>query len=242
MIYIPPAQLWLGTHHQLASQVLKYLQLQLCNNNGCGSCITCTQIQQKQHHSFKWLEPEKQYTLQSLEPIRSTIAFALNAQEHYFFIIHKAELLTIVCQNSLLKTIEEPPAGYHFLLLASGKDALLPTIQSRCVLKQLAPTDGQSSHPLFTYFSTSMHQDPDKLLKLLTEYKPNDRETVVLINQLLAFWLQQYKDTAQEQSSSRFARAEHMVKLLQQGLKKPPMPGGSKLFWRNIYLQATQAH
>jgi len=43
-----------------------------------------------------------------------------------------AERLNDVAANRLLKTIEEPPARAHLVLVAERADALLPTIRSRC--------------------------------------------------------------------------------------------------------------
>ena len=44
-------------------------------------------------------------------------------------------------QNALLKTIEEPPEYAVIMLLTSNVDALLPTIQSRCVRLDLKVVD-----------------------------------------------------------------------------------------------------
>jgi DNA polymerase-3 subunit delta' len=42
-------------------------------------------------------------------------------------------------QNTLLKTLEEPPPATTFLLVSAHPDALLPTIRSRCARVQLGP-------------------------------------------------------------------------------------------------------
>jgi len=41
--------------------------------------------------------------------------------------------------NALLKVLEEPPAGTHFLLIAHQPGRLLPTIRSRCRVLRFAP-------------------------------------------------------------------------------------------------------
>lgn len=53
------------------------------------------------------------------------------------FIVDEAELLdrsrtNAPVQNSLLKTLEEPPAGAVIILVTSAEEMLLPTIRSRC--------------------------------------------------------------------------------------------------------------
>jgi DNA polymerase III subunit delta' len=47
------------------------------------------------------------------------------------FIVRRAEELSPSAANALLKTLEEPGARTHFVLLSSSADALLPTIRSR---------------------------------------------------------------------------------------------------------------
>jgi len=47
-------------------------------------------------------------------------------------LIDEAELLNDTSQNTLLKCLEEPPAGTFLFLITSQEDRLLPTIRSRC--------------------------------------------------------------------------------------------------------------
>ncbi len=49
-------------------------------------------------------------------------------------IIDKAEQMSIEAQNSLLKSLEEPPEGVIFFLLTKDESLLLPTTRSRCWL------------------------------------------------------------------------------------------------------------
>lgn len=48
------------------------------------------------------------------------------------FIVDEAELLALEGQNTLLKTLEEPPAGTYLVLVTANEERLLPTIRSRC--------------------------------------------------------------------------------------------------------------
>lgn len=46
--------------------------------------------------------------------------------------VYPAERMNHVTANSLLKTLEEPPEGFKFVLSTSAAHLLLPTIRSRC--------------------------------------------------------------------------------------------------------------
>lgn len=51
---------------------------------------------------------------------------------HRVFVIEAADALNEESQNAMLKTLEEPPAHAHLILLSSEAEAVLPTVVSRC--------------------------------------------------------------------------------------------------------------
>ena len=55
------------------------------------------------------------------------------------FVVERAELLGEESQNAMLKTLEEPPPHACIILLVSDRDAVLPTVASRCQLVELDP-------------------------------------------------------------------------------------------------------
>jgi DNA polymerase-3 subunit delta' len=71
----------------------------------------------------------------SIDQVRSLVltraAFAPHEGRAKVFIVRRAEELSVSAANALLKTLEEPGARTHFVLLSSTADALLPTIRSR---------------------------------------------------------------------------------------------------------------
>jgi DNA polymerase-3 subunit delta' len=59
-----------------------------------------------------------------------------------FFLIDDADKLNASndsAANALLKTLEEPPATSHLILLTARPNSLLPTIRSRCQIVRFAP-------------------------------------------------------------------------------------------------------
>ncbi|GAB4108536.1 MAG: hypothetical protein Kow00105_15840 [Phycisphaeraceae bacterium] len=55
------------------------------------------------------------------------------------FIIDEAELMNASGQNTILKTLEEPPPGTTIILVTSHEDRLLPTVRSRCLRVFFSP-------------------------------------------------------------------------------------------------------
>ena len=86
-------------------------------------------------------EKNKRYAM-SVEDIKEILAslyltpFEL---KNKVYIIENAESMSEICQNKLLKSLEEPPPRVCFVLCSSG--SLLPTVVSRCNRIELPPFD-----------------------------------------------------------------------------------------------------
>ena len=75
------------------------------------------------------------------EQVIHDVAVKPYCSQNKIYIIPDAEMMTVQAHNALLKTIEEPPEYAVIMLLTSNADALLPTIQSRCVRLDLKVVD-----------------------------------------------------------------------------------------------------
>ncbi len=121
----------------------------------CGVCESCRMMAAGSHPDFQLVYKElarfhddsqvRNRVMQDLgiDVIRSfLIAPAYRAAARgkgKVFIVQDAELMSIAAQNSLLKTLEEPPAGVTIILLCQKPDQLLPTTRSRCSLIRFVP-------------------------------------------------------------------------------------------------------
>ena len=59
-------------------------------------------------------------------------------------IIDPADDMEVSASNALLKSLEEPPQGTYFLLVAHSPARLLPTIRSRCRTLRFSAIDRRS--------------------------------------------------------------------------------------------------
>ena len=103
----------------LATTYAMTLQCEAGGTEPCQKCDSCKKALGKNHPDIIMVNHEKPGTIS----------------------IDDAEMMTVQAQNALLKTIEEPPEYAVIMLLTSNVDALLPTIQSRCVRLDLKVVD-----------------------------------------------------------------------------------------------------
>ncbi len=79
----------------------------------------------------------------SIDQIRTLVlsrsAYSPHEGRAKVFVVRRVEELSVSAANALLKTLEEPGAKTHFILLTSHPDALLPTILSRAMRIRFAP-------------------------------------------------------------------------------------------------------
>ena len=110
-------------------------------------------------------------------------------------LILEAEKLTLPAQNSLLKTLEEPPDSSLSVLLASHSASLLPTIISRVKITRLPAKSRISLSPeeanqLTQALNSLLSQGVGERLKLSLDLVSNKDQALVLSENLLFLWRQ----------------------------------------------------
>jgi DNA polymerase-3 subunit delta' len=98
----------------------------------CGVCSVC-QGRNRRHQDIHLIEPDKK-TVISIDQIRDIIAetaFQPLEARYRVAIFDPADQMQDAAQNSLLKTLEEPPSRTALILIATNPYLLLETIRSR---------------------------------------------------------------------------------------------------------------
>ncbi len=111
----------------------------------CGECASCLKALRGSWVDFAELAPDESRSLkiEEFRRLRATLGFGAFDGAYRITLIREADRLTPQAANSLLKTLEEPPPGFVFLLTASDPSLLLPTLVSRCQRVRLQPLTPQ---------------------------------------------------------------------------------------------------
>lgn len=119
------------------------------NLKPCGSCQSCINALKGAWVDFTEIQSEESENdpgndsgtlkIDQFRKLKSSLGFSGGTGKYRVILIPNADRMTIQAANSVLKLLEEPPAGWIFLLTSSDASLLLPTIVSRCQQLRLKP-------------------------------------------------------------------------------------------------------
>ncbi|KAA3646081.1 MAG: AAA family ATPase [Proteobacteria bacterium] len=140
------------------------------NPEPCGQCQSCRIFASGQHPDLMSVVADN--NIIKVASIRSLVNFftaTAHSAPHKVALIKQADYMNTAAANSLLKVLEEPPAGSLLILQTDRIHHLLPTIRSRCV--QLKLQINHCQFPMITDWLQQRHpqlspQELDRLLVL----------------------------------------------------------------------------
>ncbi len=119
----------------LAFYLAKGLLCTASQNEPCHQCRSCRLFSAGNHPDVYHLTTPENKKIIPVDSVRELIQWSvLNSQFNgkKVIIVEPAEAMNQNAANSLLKTLEEPVSDTIIILLTHKKQALLPTIRSRC--------------------------------------------------------------------------------------------------------------
>jgi DNA polymerase III delta prime subunit len=102
----------------------------------CEKCLSCVKMRENNHPDVTVFNCVGAKVEQVRELCADTLILP-NEGRYKIYILHEVHELSHVCQNALLKPLEEPPARVVFILTAARADNLLPTVRSRLFRRNL---------------------------------------------------------------------------------------------------------
>ncbi len=238
-----PTHIIVGSQEQTTQATVDLLRTQWCKQGG-GDCFCseCKQISHHQHRFLAWLKPTKDYTVDDLNVLFQITTLSLDDNQTFFFVLEQSEKLTQATANRLLKSLEEPHTGYHFILLTENLNALLPTIISRAEILTLARAQMAEAHPLVAFFlrgaPLTAVQDFEQLLQ---RSKFSDSDSQQLLDELFEH-LQSKLAAAVEIKAGpglRSGMTEYLMaatSCVHKAMAMPPQSGSSDLFWKQLWV------
>ncbi|TGV29764.1 DNA polymerase III subunit delta', partial [Mesorhizobium sp. M00.F.Ca.ET.186.01.1.1] len=117
---------------QMALHLAKSLFCPEREADACGACLTCRRIEGGNHPDVLFITPDgASIKIDQIRALQKEMAMRAVESKHKVYIIEHVDKMTTQASNSLLKFLEEPPAGVLALLLTEHSHSILPTILSR---------------------------------------------------------------------------------------------------------------
>lgn len=113
----------------------------------CRKCLQCQRAIKGSWVDFLEIHPHEEdrdtLKIDQFRELKSKVGFGAHEGDYRVILIPNADHMTVQAANSMLKLLEEPPAGWIFLMTASDASLLLPTLVSRCQTIRLKPIPNQ---------------------------------------------------------------------------------------------------
>jgi DNA polymerase-3 subunit gamma/tau len=112
-------------------------------NTPCGVCSACTQIDAGRFVDLLELDAASNTGVDNMREVLDNAQYAPTVGRYKVYIIDEVHMLSKPAFNSMLKTLEEPPAHVKFILATTDPQKIPVTVLSRCLqfnLKPMTPT------------------------------------------------------------------------------------------------------
>ncbi|HEX6835703.1 MAG TPA: DNA polymerase III subunit [Polyangia bacterium] len=122
------------------------------SRRGCGQCVQCQKVEAGTHPDVLWFDMTPKGLTERVRELLTTLGFRPHEGRARVVIFDPAHGLAPVPEraeaaNVLLKTLEEPPADTHFVLVTAEPKRLPVTVLSRCQRIRFPPPAESSEVP-----------------------------------------------------------------------------------------------
>jgi DNA polymerase-3 subunit gamma/tau len=105
----------------------------------CGVCSACTQIAAGRFVDLLELDAASNTGVDNMREVLDNAQYAPTVGRYKVYIIDEVHMLSKPAFNSMLKTLEEPPAHMKFILATTDPQKIPVTVLSRCLQFNLKP-------------------------------------------------------------------------------------------------------
>ena len=105
----------------------------------CGTCSSCTQIDAGRFVDLLELDAASNTGIDNMREVLDNAQYAPTVGRYKVYIIDEVHMLSKPAFNSMLKTLEEPPAHVKFILATTDPQKIPVTVLSRCLQFNLKP-------------------------------------------------------------------------------------------------------
>lgn len=118
----------------IAKEFVKNILCLSDKKNNCETCDSCIKFISGNNPDYIEIIPDgNSIKISQIREMQENVYQKPIVSNKKVFIIDEAEKMTVEAQNSLLKTLEEPPEYIVIIIITSNENKMLNTVKSRCM-------------------------------------------------------------------------------------------------------------
>jgi DNA polymerase-3 subunit gamma/tau len=155
----------------------------------CGTCSACTQIDAGRFVDLLELDAASNTGVDNMREVLDNAQYAPTVGRYKVYIIDEVHMLSKPAFNSMLKTLEEPPAHVKFILATTDPQKIPVTVLSRCLQFNLKPMPPAlvAQHLGEVLEQENVSADPAALNLLARAAAGSMRDALSLTDQAIAY-------------------------------------------------------
>lgn len=139
----------------------------------CGHCVSCRKFLSANHPDFMVVRPDKgMIKIDQVREVTKALGYPPYESRLRIVLLEDVHTMRQEAANSLLKTLEEPPAGNVLILTAESAQDVLSTISSRCQVVPFYGLDETLCASILLGVHPELGQQTARLLARLAEGSP----------------------------------------------------------------------
>ncbi len=155
----------------------------------CGTCSACTEIDSGRFMDLIELDAASNTGIDNMREVLDNAQYLPTLGRFKVYIIDEVHMLSKAAFNSMLKTLEEPPAHVKFILATTDPQKIPVTVLSRCLqfnLKQL-PLALIVTHLQYVLEQEAVPYEAAALALLARAAQGSMRDALSLLDQAIAY-------------------------------------------------------
>ena len=150
----------------------------------CGECRHCVKAAKGIHPDITLLEGSggsRSFHIDTVRQMRTDASIRPNEAAARVFLLLDVQNMSLQAQNALLKIVEEPPKGVHFIMLCENREQMLETIRSRASVITMESPDIETC---CEYLALRLPEQPDEsVLAAATATNGNIGKALLMLEQ-----------------------------------------------------------
>jgi DNA polymerase-3 subunit delta' len=156
--------------------------------DACGHCSSCRKYSSANHPDFLAISPEKgTIKIDRIREMTQALSYPPYESSVRVVLLEDIHTMRAEAANSLLKTLEEPPANNLLILTAAAARDVLTTISSRCQMIPFFSLGQEETVQVLLREKPDLDQETARLLARLSEGCPG-QALLFYRSEMVALW------------------------------------------------------